>query len=258
MILHRLDDYQSWLVTHDGAAILVDPWLTAEPISGSFDRRHGAGFTTVDEVRGRPERVVAILLCAGVNDHTRPLTLEHFTDVPIHGPIAAAKVARRAGCSSTHVTRIGHVVEIPADGTSSFRITPTATGRPLGLIANGYLVEALRDGDVVGRLWIEPHQPTIRVAEALAPVDVTLLPTTSVTAVVLPVTAGLKRSLRATAACGSPILVPTATDPRRDMTWWQKTLYTVRHGRTSRLRTAVESGRVHELGSGDHVVVGTI
>lgn len=243
MILHRLDDYQSWLVTHDDLAILIDPWLTDEPITGSFDRRHGADHTTVDEISMRPERLVAILLCTGVNDHTRPRTLAHFPDVPVHGPVAAAKIARRAGCSSTHVVEIGRPLEFTG-GESSLVVTPTRTGLPLGFIANGYLIEARRGERTVGRLWIEPHQPKSTIARAIAPIDVAVLPTSSVTAVVLPVTAGLKRSLRAATEGGAQRVIATATDPRRDMSWWQKSAYFVVRGRRRLRRRAVDEGRL--------------
>lgn len=29
MLLQRLDDYQTWLLTHGSTALLIDPWLSA-------------------------------------------------------------------------------------------------------------------------------------------------------------------------------------------------------------------------------------
>lgn len=257
MILHRLDDYQSWLVTHGDLAILVDPWLTDEPITGSFDRRHGDDHTTVTEIAARPERLAAILLCTGVNDHTRPRTLAQFPDVPVHGPVAAAKAARRAGCSSTHVVDIDRPFEFTS-GACSLVVTPTRTGLPLGLIANGYVIEARRDDRVEGRLWIEPHQPKVAVARSIAPIDAAVLPTSSVTAVVLPVTAGLKRSLRVATASRAHRVIATATDPRRDMSWWQKSAYFVGRGRRRLRQRAADDGRLLVLSPRASTTIGSV
>ena len=51
MLLRRLDDYQSWQISFAGTSILVDPWLTPEPIRGAFDRQHPAGFTSLRDLQ---------------------------------------------------------------------------------------------------------------------------------------------------------------------------------------------------------------
>ncbi|NCW27838.1 MAG: hypothetical protein EBV83_06035, partial [Verrucomicrobia bacterium] len=89
MYLRRLDDYQSWQVLFRGTSILIDPWLTPEPITGGFDRRHGSGFTTAADLRREHQTIGAVFLCTQVNDHTRPATLAQLTDVPVHGPAKA-------------------------------------------------------------------------------------------------------------------------------------------------------------------------
>lgn len=248
MFLRRLDDYQSWQVIHRGTSILIDPWLTSDAIQGVFNRTHGDGFVSWDDLRREAGTVSAVILCTGVDDHTRPESLAHFTDVPIWGPVAAAKTARSAGCRSTHVTKVGSSFSIDAPEGGSIRVTPTKTGLPLGVIANGYVIEGVdADGEVVGRVWIEPHQPTLRTARAIAPVDVAILPTTSVVAVVLPVTSGLQRSARAASACSARAIVATATDPRRDMSRWQRSIYFTSQGSRRLRRRLVGTRRLVEL-----------
>lgn len=252
MLLRRLDDYQSWQISWRGGSVLVDPWLTAEPITGAFDRRHDRGFTSLEDLRREAGRIVGVLLCTAVNDHTRPETLRLLGDVPVHGPAPAVKIARRSGCTSTHVARVGESFEFECPEGGHLRVRATKPGLPLGLIANGYLIEAIdENGDAAGRIWIEPHQPERRVAVELPRVDVAVLPTTSVTAIALPVTAGLRKSAHAAAACGARVIVPTATDPRRDMKLWQRAIYFVGHGRRA-LRDQLRSDKqLIELRAGD-------
>lgn len=252
MYLRRLDDYQSWQVLFRGTSILIDPWLTPEPITGGFDRRHGSGFTTAADLRREHQTIGAVFLCTQVNDHTRPATLAQLTDVPIHGPAKAVKIARAAGCASTHVARPGSTVEIECPEGGRIVVTTTECGKPLGLLAVGYLIEG-RDVDdqVIGRIWIEPHQPTARAAARVAPVDVAVLPCQSVTAVVLPVTAGPRTTAKATAASRARALVPTATDPRRDMKWWQRTLYVVTGGVDATRRALAGRASLVDLRAGD-------
>lgn len=248
MFLRRLDDYQSWQVIHRGTSILIDPWLTSDAIAGVFNRVHGDGFVSWDDLQREAGTISAVILCTSVDDHTRPESLAHVADVPVWGPIKAAKAARSAGCHSTHVAEVGTSFEFEAPEGGCIRITATKAGLPLGLIAQGYVIEGIDDiGKVVGRIWIEPHQPTVRVARAIAPIDVAILPSTSVTAVVLPVTSGLARSARAAVACSARAFVPTATDPKRDMTRWQKSVYFTNRGSRRLRRRLVGSRRLVEL-----------
>jgi len=252
MLLRRLDDYQSWQVAWRGGSVLVDPWLTAEPIGGVFDRRHPDGFTTLDDLRREAGRIVGVLLCTAVNDHTRPDTLRLLGDVPVYGPAPAVKIARANSCSDTNVARVGSAFSFDCPEGGSIRVTPTKPGLPLGLIAHGYLIEGIDEsGSVAGRIWIEAHQPTTKVAERIGSVDVAVLPTSSVTAVVLPVTAGLRTSARAAATCRARAIVPTATDPRRDMKWWQKSIYFVGNGPRPLRESLTRSRQLIELKPGD-------
>jgi L-ascorbate metabolism protein UlaG (beta-lactamase superfamily) len=228
MLLRRLDDYQSWQISYAGTSILIDPWLTPEPIRGAFDRQHPAGFTSLRDLQLESGSIGAIVLCTSVNDHLRAETLKLMSDVPVHGNLKAAKAASAVGCTSTHAHQIGDTFTVACSEGGEIRITVTQTGLPLGLIAVGYLFEAIdAENNSAGRVWIEPHQPTKETAQLLGNVDVAVLPTQSVVAVVLPVTAGPKKSAQAAKVANARALVATATQPRRDMKLWQKALYYV-------------------------------
>lgn len=228
MLLRRLDDYQSWQISFAGTSILVDPWLTPEPIRGAFDRQHPAGFTSLRDLQLESGSIGAIVLCTSVNDHLRAETLKLLSDTPVHGNLKAAKAARASGCTSTHAHEVGESFTVACSEGGEIRVTITQTGLPLGLIAVGYLFEAFDDEkNSAGRVWIEPHQPTKATAEGLGRVDVAVLPTQSVVAVVLPVTAGPKKSAQAAKLANARALVATATQPQRDMRIWQKALYYV-------------------------------
>ena len=255
MLLRRLDDYQSWQIQFNGSSVLVDPWLTDHPISGAFDRRHGTGFTTHTDLVRENSDIAAVLLCTSVDDHLRPDSLRLLANVPVHSNLKAAKAARAAGSPETNVRVPGDSFDIACREGGMLRVTSTKCGLPLGLIASGWVIEAIdANGEDRGRVWIEPHQPTDAVARDVAgrgPVDVAVLPTQSVLAVVLPVTAGPKRSAAAVRSCGARALVPTATDPRRDMTWWQKAIYFVSGGDQRTVNELRGSAELIHLRTGD-------
>lgn len=239
MQLVRLDDYQSWQIRFGGSSLLVDPWLTNDPVTGAIRRLHREGFTTLAEIdkadaTSTRSTIVGVLLCTAESDHFHADTLKLLTDVPIHSTLASAKAARSIGCTSTHAHRVGDTFDIVCADTSTLRITLTPTGAPLDRVAHGFVIDGIDShGSSRGRIWIDGHRPLLAVADNIAPVDVAVLPTQSVTAVVLPVTSGPRRVARVAVACGAHTLVPTATDPRRDMTWWQRCLYVVRGGTRS-------------------------
>lgn len=261
MELRRLDDYQSWQVSHAGSTILIDPWLTPEPITGSFRRIHSPGFREIRDLDA--ERLDAILLCTAVNDHTRPQTLmalAQLTPQPTAcGPQAAMRKARQAGLANCRTMRPGHMHEWTTPQGGRMRATATRTGLPLGLIAVGYLVEAwTSEGASAGRIWIEPHQPTEDVAASVSPIDVALLPCQSVTAVIMPVTAGPSTSARAARRSHARVVVPTATDPQRDMSGWQRAAYRVTGGSSSLQALLGTGSTVLTMASGDlHELTGT-
>jgi hypothetical protein len=178
-----------------------------------------------------------------------------LANVPVHSNLKAAKAARAAGSPDTNVRVPGDSFDIACREGGVLRVTSTKCGLPLGLIASGWVIEAIdANGEDRGRVWIEPHQPTDAVARDVAgrgPVDVAVLPTQSVLAVVLPVTAGPKRSAAAVRSCGARALVPTATDPRRDMTWWQKAIYFVSGGDQRTVNELRGSAELIHLRTGD-------
>jgi L-ascorbate metabolism protein UlaG (beta-lactamase superfamily) len=137
MLLRRLDDYQSWQISYAGTSILIDPWLTPEPIRGAFDRQHPAGFTSLRDLQLESGSIGAIVLCTSVNDHLRAETLKLISDVPVHGNLKAAKAARAAGCTSTHAHEVGETFVVVCTEGGEIRVTVTKTGLPLGLIAVG-------------------------------------------------------------------------------------------------------------------------
>jgi len=254
--LRRLDDYQGWQVISGGTSILLDPWLTDEPITGSFDRVKASSAITLEQLRSEPDQIAAIALCTAVSDHTRPATLAALSQVPVIGPARAARVARKAGSSATKAIRPGQCEGFGTPEGGQITVTATRTGLPLGLIAVGYLIEAKdASGEVEGRIWLEPHQPTAPVARSLGPVDLALLPMQSVTAMLMPVTAGLQASFAAARAAQVQVIVPTATDPGRDMTGWQRALYRV--GRRQPPQADGLGSTVHELRAGESMRVPT-
>lgn len=256
MILTRLDDYQSWQVSHAGSCLLIDPWLTADPITGSFDRRHDGMYADLRSIQSGGLDVAAILLCTSVNDHLRPDTLRAMPDTPVLGTRASARLARRLGCRDARAVQPGDTHSFDCRDGGRLVVTATRTGLPLGIIAIGWLVEAYDiSGAAAGRLWIEPHQPTRSTAAALAPLDVAILPAESVTAVVLPVTARPQAAAEAAAAARARRVVPTATDPRRDMSTWQRSAYRVRGG-ISHLGDALAPGiELTTLAAGESVAL---
>ncbi len=256
MILTRLDDYQSWQLSYAGTSILIDPWLTADPIGGSFDRRHEGRYAGLDEIRTSDINVAAILLCTSVNDHLRPDTLRAMTNTPVLGTSASARLARRHGVRDARAVRPGDSHAFECRDGGRLTVTATRTGLPLGIIAIGWLIEAQDATDsTCGRLWIEPHQPTRATAKSLAPLDVAILPAESVTAVVLPVTARPEAAAEAATAAGARRVVPTATDPRRDMSAWQRAAYRVRGGIPD-LRDALTEGiELVDLAAGESLAL---
>lgn len=252
--LRRLDDYQSWQVRWGGVSFLIDPWLTDDPIGGSFTRRHTSGFTTPEQLDG--EAVTAILLCTGVSDHARPQTLAKFADVPVLGPRGAVRVARRAGCRAASVLRPGQQRQFDGPDGCGVLVRATRTGFPLGLIAVGYVIEAHDAAGIVrGRIWLDPHLPGVRQAQLIAPVDLALLPCHAVTAMVMPVTHGPTAAAAVATAAQAAVVVPTATDPGRDMTGWQRLMYRV-NGGAAALRSLLTPGtELRPMEAGERLLI---
>jgi L-ascorbate metabolism protein UlaG (beta-lactamase superfamily) len=257
--LRRLDDYQSWLVAFRGTGLLIDPWLDERPIAGAFNRHRRPGWTTLADLARDDLALGGVLLCAPFDDHLRADTLRAIADVPVHGNAASARAARRIGSTTTHAHRPGQPFEVACRDGGTLRIAATACGLPLGVLANGWWIEAVdADGRDAGRVWIEPHRPTVAVAVAVAargPVDVAVLPTHAVVAAVLPITASPRQTSAAAVASGARLLVPTATDPRRDMSTWQKAVYAVRGGDAATAAHLVGPTRLVALQPGDRLPV---
>lgn len=234
MQLTRLDDYQSWLLSNGELNVLIDPWLTAERISGGFDRVHESGFTPVDEL----PTIDAVVLCTHVEDHCRPASLSLLnTDIPVHGPRAAVKIARKLGMTSTHAHNVGDSFTLGA-GEGAIDVTVVRTGWPLSLFAFAYVFHDRRSGK---RLFLDAHLPSRRLSQAAGKVDAFLAPVRGVRAVVIPATSGPSRVARTARSLGVRTLIPTSLDPRRDMNWWQRLVY-LSWGGTDALRKKVDDG----------------
>ncbi len=259
MQVRRLDDYQGWEIDHGGTALLVDPWLDAHPITGAFERRRTPGVATWSDVAADGVEVAGVLLCAPFNDHLRAETLRSRPNLAVYGNPASARAARAAGCASVSAHRVGEGFGVACRDGGALRVTATRCGLPLGLLANGWLIEATDPtGADAGRVWIEPHAPTVATAAEIArrgPLDVAIVPTHGVLAAVLPVTAGPGQTSAAVRACGPRRIVPTATDPRRDMSWWQRALYVVWGGESALAERLVDPTRLMGLQPGEHLDV---
>ncbi|MEY4165099.1 MAG: hypothetical protein RLZ84_14 [Actinomycetota bacterium] len=234
MQLTRLDDYQSWLLSNGNLHVLIDPWLTAERISGGFDRVHEHNFTAVDEL----PNIDAVVLCTHVEDHCRPASLALLpAATPVHGPRAAVKIARGLGMTSTHAHNVGDTFVL-GEGAGAIDVTVVRTGWPLSLFAYAYVFHDRQSGK---RLFLDAHLPSRRLSRAAGRVDAFLTPVRGVRAVVIPATSGPSRVARTAKSLGVTTLIPTSLDPRRDMNWWQRLVY-LSWGGTKALQKKVGDG----------------
>ncbi len=217
----RLDDYQSWLLTHGSTHVLIDPWLTSTVLTGGFNRNHSTGFTPIDAI----PTPTAVVLCTDIADHCRPETLALLPlSTPTHGPAKAVKVARRAGLESTHAHGVGESFVV-GEGTSALEFRVVRTGFPLNFVAVAYVISPLSgNGPTV---FFDPHLPSARSAKQVKSADVFVAPVKGVVAGPLPATAGPGRVARAARALGARTIIPTALEPRRDWNWWQKIVFGV-------------------------------
>ena len=218
MQLTRLDDYQSWLLSNGDLNVLIDPWLTSERISGGFDRVHESNFTSINEL----PTINAVVLCTHVEDHCRPASLALLSaDIPVHGPRAAVKVARKVGMTSTHAHDVGDTFVI-GEENNAIDVTVVRTGWPLSLFAYAYVFHDRKSGK---RLFLDAHLPSRRLSRGAERVDAFLAPVRGVRAVVIPATSGPSRVARTAKSLGATTIIPTSLDPRRDMNWWQRLVY---------------------------------
>lgn len=217
----RLDDYQSWLLTHGSTRVLIDPWLTSTVLTGGFNRDHTSGFTPLESL----PTPTAVVLCTDVADHCRPETLALLPPAtPVHGTLKAAKVARKVGMTSTHAHKPGDVFVV-GEGHSALEFRVVRTGFPLNVVAAAYVIAPVSgDGPVV---YFDPHLPSARAAKHVGLAEVFVAPVKGVVAGPLPATAGPGRVARAARAVGARTIIPTALEPRRDWNLWQKIVFGV-------------------------------
>lgn len=219
MQLTRLDDYQSWMLTHGSTTVLIDPWLTSSVLTGGFNRDHTTSFTPFASL----PPVTSVVLCTDVADHCRPDTLALLDpSTPVHGTPKAARAARRVGMSSTHAHRPGDSFVV-GEGSDQLSFRVHRTGFPLSVVAVAYEIRASSGSSI----FIDPHLPSARRLRGKVTAETFVAPVKGVVAGPLPATAGPGRVARAARALGSTKLVPTALDPRRDWNAWQKCVFGV-------------------------------
>ena len=218
MLLQRLDDYQTWLLTHGSTALLIDPWLSATTLRGSFNRNHLNNFMSAEQV----PHLDGVVLCTHVPDHCRveSLALLHPA-TPVHGTPKAAKAARGIGMTSTHAYKVGDSFVV-GTGQDALKFDVVKTGWPLSLLALAFVIEPVIGGT---RIYFDPHLPSRSLASAVGHADAVVAPMRGVRAVVIPATAGPARVARSAAVVGASMIIPTALDPKRDMSWWQRIAY---------------------------------
>ncbi len=218
MRLQRLDDYQTWLLTHGSTALVIDPWLSATILKGSFNRNHLSNFTPIDQL----PKLDGVVLCTHVTDHCRVESLGLLDPaIPVHGTTRAAKAARNIGMTITHAHKPGDTFTI-GNGDDALKFEVVRTGWPLSLLALAFVIEPVTGGR---RVYFDPHLPSSKLASLVGRADVLVAPVRGVRAVIIPATAGAKRVVNSARALGATVIVPTALDPKRDMSWWQRFAY---------------------------------
>ncbi len=161
-------DSNSWLIELDGQTILLDPWLVGSLVFGKanwlFEGKKRCSYAL-------PDRLDAILLSQGLEDHAHPPTLETLDRaIPVIASPHAAKVARALGYD--RVTALPHGESTSLGDRVMVQAVP---GAPVGptLVENGYLLRGLHSGV---SLYYEPHGYHAPTLDALAPVDVAIVP----------------------------------------------------------------------------------
>lgn len=161
-------DGNTWSIELGERRILIDPWLVGQLVFGNLSWL----------VRGRrltyrplPEKIDAILLSQGLEDHAHPPTLQQLDKtIPVVASPSAAQVVQQLNYH--HVTTLKHFESIILGDRVKIQALP---GFPVGpfVVENGYLLEDLEQGV---RLYYEPHGHPSAALQEMAPVDVAIAP----------------------------------------------------------------------------------
>ncbi|MEO1131848.1 MAG: MBL fold metallo-hydrolase [Cyanobacteria bacterium J06639_1] len=161
-------DNNSWSIEMGGQCVLLDPWLVGKLVFGGaewlFRAEHGKSYET-------PNRIDAILLSQGLEDHAHPETLKTLDRaIPVIASPNAAKVARDLGFST--VTELAHGAKHVLGDRLEIAALP---GSPIGpmLVENAYI---LRDRQAGTSLYYEPHGFHSEQLKQAEPIDVAIAP----------------------------------------------------------------------------------
>lgn len=210
MKLHRLDDYQSWLIEASGRRIGVDPWLTAEhALPGGhwlFGRRREAAPACGVE----PMKTLDALIITGpFADHCDPDTLAHVKrDLPCFAQKHGAHRLRKLGFTNVTVMKHGDRVDVVDSDVSLEAIAPNF---PYHGNSMGFVLSA--DGS---RLGFETHGIDLEQhATRLSSLDCLVMPVQGVRLLGIPFVASPERALTVAQRLTPKAIVPTGNDPQK-------------------------------------------
>jgi L-ascorbate metabolism protein UlaG (beta-lactamase superfamily) len=196
-------DSNSWLIELGGKRLLVDPWLVGALTFGNLTWLFQG---TKNQTRPIPEKIDAIVLSQGLEDHAHPPTLKTLDrSIPVIASPGAAKVVKELGYQN--IVTLTHGEEYNWDGAVKIEAVP---GSPIGptTIENGYILEDLTTGH---RLYYEPHgyhSPSLRTKGSI---DVIITPIIDLKIPLLgPVIKGQQTALEVCELLRPEVIIPTA------------------------------------------------
>ncbi|CDM96089.1 MULTISPECIES: MBL fold metallo-hydrolase [Limnospira] len=196
-------DSNSWLVEMAGKSILVDPWLVGSLVFGNLPWLFKG---EKQKTRPIPERIDAILLSQGLEDHAHIPTLKILDkNIPVVASPNAAKVVRELGYTQVHSLNHGETFQLGA--SIEIRAVP---GSPIGptLVENGYVIS---DTTTHHSLYYEPHGYHSPTLKELAPIDVVITPIMDLALPLIgPIIRGTKSALELTKMVQPQVILPTA------------------------------------------------
>ncbi|EDZ96571.1 MAG: MBL fold metallo-hydrolase [Limnospira sp. PMC 894.15] len=196
-------DSNSWLVEMAGKSILVDPWLVGSLVFGNLPWLFKG---EKQKTRPIPDRIDAILLSQGLEDHAHIPTLKILDkNIPVVASPNAAKVVRELGYTQVHSLNHGETFKLGA--SLEIRAVP---GFPIGptLVENGYVIS---DTTTHHSLYYEPHGYHSPTLKELAPIDVVITPIMDLALPLIgPIIRGTKSALELTKMVQPQVILPTA------------------------------------------------
>ncbi|AMW30673.1 MBL fold metallo-hydrolase [Arthrospira platensis] len=196
-------DSNSWLVEMAGKSILIDPWLVGSLVFGNLPWLFKG---EKQKTRPLPDRIDAILLSQGLEDHAHIPTLKILDkNIPVVASPNAAKVVRELGYTQIH--SLHHRETFKLGSSLEIRAVP---GSPIGptLVENGYVIS---DTTTHHSLYYEPHGYHSPTLKELAPIDVVITPIMDLALPLIgPIIRGTKSALELTKMVQPQVILPTA------------------------------------------------